>query len=209
MNSILNEILHEAGQMLLFPCLAMLVFFIVASIWQAGTVIIEYILEQRKVKEDIPTLLQKIHTVPEEELYGLIENTNLLKRHKEAILEVIKSKDMPKESLVTLAKTILNNEEKYLDKSIRPTDLIAKLGPMFGLLGTLIPLGPGIVALGQGDTELLSISMSTAFDTTIAGVISAAVCYVISKIRKCWYENYINSMEAILECMIQEVTTND
>lgn len=209
MNSILNEILHEAGQMLLFPCLAMLVFFIVASIWQAGTVIIEYILEQRKVKEDIPTLLQKIHTVPEEELYGLIENTNLLKRHKEAILEVIKSKDMPKESLVTLTKTILNNEEKYLDKSIRPTDLIAKLGPMFGLLGTLIPLGPGIVALGQGDTELLSISMSTAFDTTIAGVISAAVCYVISKIRKCWYENYINSMEAILECMIQEVTTND
>lgn len=53
--------------------------------------------------------------------------------------------------------------------------MIAKLGPMFGLLGTLIPLGPGIVALGQGDTVTLSESMNVAFDTTIAGVISAAV----------------------------------
>ena len=34
--------------------------------------------------------------------------------------------------------------------------MIAKLGPMFGLLGPLIPLGPGIVALGQGDTVTLS-----------------------------------------------------
>lgn len=58
--------------------------------------------------------------------------------------------------------------------------MIAKLGPMFGLLGTLIPLGPGIVALGQGDTVTLSESMNVAFDTTIAGVISAAVASVIS-----------------------------
>lgn len=39
---------------------------------------------------------------------------------------------------------------------------------MLGLLGTLIPLGPGIIALGQGDTQTLSTSLLTAFDTTIA-----------------------------------------
>lgn len=37
---------------------------------------------------------------------------------------------------------------------------VAKLGPMFGLLGTLIPLGPGIVALGRSDTAALSQSMA-------------------------------------------------
>ena len=62
--------------------------------------------------------------------------------------------------------------------------MIAKLGPMFGLLGTLIPLGPGIVALGQGDTATLAGSLGVAFDTTIVGVISAAVACVISNVRR-------------------------
>ena len=88
------------------------------------------------------------------------------------------------------------------------TDMIAKLGPMFGLLGTLIPLGPGIVALGQGDTVTLSESMNVAFDTTIAGVISAAVASVISHIRKRWYNDDMVSLETLMEAVLEEVTSD-
>ena len=83
--------------------------------------------------------------------------------------------------------------------------MVAKLGPMFGLMGTLIPLGPGIVALGQGDTASLAASLGLAFDTTIAGLISAAVCVVISHIRRKWYEDYMVSMESIMDCILEEV----
>ena len=62
-------------------------------------------------------------------------------------------------------------------------ELLARLAPMFGLLGTLIPLGPGIIALGQGDTQTLSPSLLTAFDTTIAGLSAAAVCLVVTSLR--------------------------
>ena len=85
--------------------------------------------------------------------------------------------------------------------------MIAKLGPMFGLLGTLIPLGPGIVALGQGDTVTLSESMNVAFDTTIAGVISAAAS-VISHIRKRWYNDDMVSLETLMEAVLEEVTSD-
>jgi biopolymer transport protein ExbB/TolQ len=78
-----------------------------------------------------------------------------------------------------------------------------KLGPMFGLLGTLIPLGPGIIALGRGDTYTLSSSLLTAFDTTIAGLIAAAVATVISTIRKRWYSRYVGLMEAVMECLLE------
>ena len=83
--------------------------------------------------------------------------------------------------------------------------MVAKLGPMFGLLGTLIPLGPGIVALGQGDTATLAGSLAVAFDTTISGLISAAICLVISNIRKRWYDSDLVSLEALMECVLEEV----
>ena len=75
---------------------------------------------------------------------------------------------------------------------------------MFGLMGTLIPLGPGLIALGQGDTKTLSSSLLIAIDTTVAGLISAAVSYIISSVRNRWYEEYMVNLETVMECILEE-----
>ena len=99
-------------------------------------------------------------------------------------------------------------EARY-EKVASITDMAAKLGPMLGLLGTLIPLGPGIMALSQGDTVTLSSSLSVAFNTTIAGVAVAAVCSIISNIRKRWYNDYMVTLEALMEAILEEVKVDD
>ena len=71
-------------------------------------------------------------------------------------------------------------------------------------MGTLIPLGPGLLALGQGDTKTLSDSLLIAFDTTVAGLISAAVAYIISAARKSWYEQYMVGLETVMETILEE-----
>lgn len=73
---------------------------------------------------------------------------------------------------------------------------------MAGLLGTLIPLGPGIIALSAGDTQTLSRSMLTAFDTTTVGLISAAVCLIIGYIRRPWYDAYMSDLQTLADCVI-------
>jgi biopolymer transport protein ExbB/TolQ len=73
---------------------------------------------------------------------------------------------------------------------------------MLGLLGTLIPLGPGLIAMGRGDTYTLSLSLLTAFDTTIAGLAAAAAAYVVSGIRRNWYENYMTLLETLMLCVL-------
>jgi len=73
---------------------------------------------------------------------------------------------------------------------------------MAGLLGTLIPLGPGIIALGQGDTLTLSQSMLTAFDTTIAGLIAAGICLVVHSFRTHWYRGYMSDLETLVDCVV-------
>jgi biopolymer transport protein ExbB/TolQ len=77
---------------------------------------------------------------------------------------------------------------------------------MAGLLGTLIPLGPGIIALGQGDTYTLSASLLTAFDTTIAGLAAAGVCLVVHSVRSRWYAAYMSDLETLADCVTELVS---
>ena len=46
--------------------------------------------------------------------------------------------------------------------------------------------------------------MLIAFDTTVAGLISAAICFIISGIRKSWYEQYVIGLETVLETVLEE-----
>lgn len=74
-------------------------------------------------------------------------------------------------------------------KTTNKTDIITRLGPILGLLGTLIPLGPGLAALGSGDIMVLAESLTIAFYTTVTGLACGAVTFLVSKFRKQWYES--------------------
>lgn len=74
---------------------------------------------------------------------------------------------------------------------------------MLGLMATLIPLGPGLIALGQGDTKTLADCLLTAFDATVTGLAAAAIAFAISRLRKRWYEGYLSSLEALMESLLE------
>jgi len=139
-----------------------------------------------------------------DELKILVEESGLLKRQKAALLKVIERKNLSDDTKDALARQIILQEQAYYEKVSKVTDVIARIATIFGLLGTLIPLGPGLIALGQGDTKTLAASLLIAFDTTIAGLISAALAYLISSIRKRWYEEYIVALETIMETILEQ-----
>jgi biopolymer transport protein ExbB/TolQ len=132
---------------------------------------------------------------------ALTQRKKLSKIRKELLKEVT---GVAQERRETLAVRLVRAERARSEGIVKVSDIIVKLGPMFGLLGTLIPLGPGIIALGRGDTFTLSQSLLTAFDTTVAGLISAAVAFVISSIRKRWYTKHIVALEAEMEDLLDE-----
>ena len=78
---------------------------------------------------------------------------------------------------------------------------------MLGLMGTLIPLGPGIVALGQGDTVTLAKSLNIAFDATVCGLVCAVLALIISKVRAGWYGEYIETLESLMTCVLDKAAS--
>ncbi len=89
----------------------------------------------------------------------------------------------------------VNEVEQTGRLRIERADLIARVGPMLGLMGTLIPLGPGIAALSQGDLHTLAAAVTTAFDTTVMGLLAGVFGFVIGRLRRRWYDRLLERLE--------------
>lgn len=87
--------------------------------------------------------------------------------------------------------------ERLAVKRIERSDFIARIAPMLGLMGTLIPLGPGLAALGEGELSILTTAMSVAFDTTVLGLLVGIFGFVMGRWRRRWYENTLEWMESV------------
>lgn len=102
-------------------------------------------------------------------------------------------------NITSVSKTVEENsqyqselEQKFqhhATKRLERVDLLARSGPVLGLMGTLIPLGPGLTALGTGNIDILATALTVAFDTTVIGLFVGLVAYIIGRIRRRWYEN--------------------
>ena len=80
-------------------------------------------------------------------------------------------------------------------RRLERADLLARIPPMLGLMATIIPLGPGLAALGKGDPAQLASAVTVAFDATVLGLVAGIAGLVIGKLRRRWYEETLDAME--------------
>ena len=199
-----NNILRAIISNLQTPVVMILLVLMVATVIVAGTFVFEFFVEHRKLKADIPKLIETMNRAKANELTDLIDKNKLLPRQKKALHQLIETDEMDGDTREIYASQLLFEEEEHYQKYLRWPQMISKLGPMFGLLGTLVPLGPGLMALGQGNTQALSQSLLTAFDTTAAGVVIAAIALVIAQMRKQWYRRYSQALESMMEVILDK-----
>src|SRR5262249_39926041 len=74
-----------------------------------------------------------------------------------------------------------------------------RVGPMLGLVGTLLPLGPALRGLASEDLSSLASNLEIAFTTTVFGLLIGGFAYAASGVRRKWYEQDISDLEYVLE----------
>lgn len=202
MSSVFHKILRSIASAMELPVVIGLILFIAFTLFSIGWWAVEYFRERRHMRVTLPALLDELRAA-ENGAAEIIEKSGLLRLQKDALLELTKHPEFDAAMRESLGANLLEREQSHYDGILKCTDLVSKLAPMLGLMGTLIPLGPGIMALGQGDTYTLSVSLLTAFDTTIAGLIAAAFCLVISTVRRRRYAGYMADLETLMDCVLE------
>ena len=204
----LSDLLHSLSMTMQNAVIVALLIILVIAVIMAGTLVAELFTERLHMTAKLPEVLNALQK-RERPIKDTINASGLLRRQKKAPLTVASQKELTPLKRESLASSLLFNERSHYDFRVKITDVIMRLAPLFGLLGTLIPLGPGIMALGRGDTLTLSLSMLTAFDTTIAGLLAAAVSTIVSAIRKRWYLKYMTGLESVMESLLEAMIEDE
>ena len=199
----LTSSLDVISQSLTIPVLIILLVIVIISIITLGGAISEYTSRRKVPVGTIRDLIYEINAADSvDALKNVISNAKIPKAQKKALLEIASSESLGKDSREALARKLFEFEEEKTLSKLQTTDIITRIGPTLGLMGTLIPMGPGLAALGAGDINTLASSLTVAFNTTIVGIGSGALCYVIGKIRSGWYERYLSDLDALMDAVL-------
>lgn len=169
----LQDTLYLVTSGLLIPCVAYLLFLLGKSLVAAGMQV--YRARHVGAIAKLGSWLNaqetsKVLTELPDEFSGL--------RCAEVMKDIFKSADKGYRSyLVTVY-------ESEIDQRLGKYTNMAKLGPVLGLVGTLIPMGPALQGLADGNIQQLAAQMQIAFTTTVVGLIIGAIGFVLYRVNK-------------------------
>ena len=89
----------------------------------------------------------------------------------------------------------LASYELAVQRRLDRTRILVRAGPAIGLMGTLIPLAPGLAALGAGDVALLAADLRDAFAATVVGLLVGTVAFALTLSRTRMYTEDLTALE--------------
>jgi biopolymer transport protein ExbB/TolQ len=80
----------------------------------------------------------------------------------------------------------LDELDLFAHKLLEPCRLASRVAPMLGLVGTMIPMGPALKSLADGNLAQVSGNLTVAFSVVIVALIAASITYWIANVSRRW-----------------------
>ena len=194
--ALLKTFIYLISSSLLYPVLFLLVIFIVWIIIYAGSFFAEWL---ERVKLTVFSAAELSSFLRKENNKKIVSHrvSSYLKR-----LRFLLSKSQFEEIEI---ENLLQDTNLIMWKSLDRIRMIIRFGPSLGLIGTLIPMGTGLAAMGQGDMAKLSSDLVIAFTTTVVGLAIGMTAYFFYTVRRRWVEEDIKNMELATEILANDI----
>lgn len=88
----------------------------------------------------------------------------------------------------------LNSLELFAFKKLENTSIVTRVSPMLGLVATMIPMGPALKSLSDGNIQGIAENLMIAFAAVILSLITSSITYWITMKRKGWYAEEITNI---------------
>lgn len=190
----ISDILFWISTGLLVPVIVLLILLFLRSLLLVGSFFGQY-LNIRRSGRALMTRLEGLTP----DTVGTLEG--MLPKGSRSISvrflnEILAHRDSPAH-----IRRILADFEIAADKDLSASRTLTKLGPMLGLMGTLIPMGPALVGLSTGDISSMAYNMQVAFATTVVGLFSSAVGFLTQQVKNRWYMQDMTNLEFVAELL--------
>ncbi len=194
----ISDILYWISTGLLVPVIVLLIFFFGRALLLIGGFFGQYMAIRRTA-----ALLDK-------ELDGLnSDNVATLSERlpkKNPSLVVTYMKRLLEADGAAMRQRLLADFEIGADKDLATSKTLGKMGPMLGLMGTLIPMGPALVGLSTGDIASMAYNMQVAFATTVVGLFAAAIGFITGQVKQRWFLKEMTDLEFVAALLNEKQT---
>lgn len=193
-----SNVLFWISNGLLVPVIVGLLYFFVNSILLLGIFFNQYLTHSKQTKllkktldslraDDMEKLKVEAGKLPQSNFTDFLRN----------IVEA------PSKAY---SNRLLADYEVRADAELGKYKLLTKFGPILGLMGTLIPMGPALAGLATGDVASMAYNMQIAFATTVVGLFVGAIGYVLLQIKQRWFVADLADLEFIADLKEQNTS---
>lgn len=194
----ISDILYWISTGLLVPVIVLLIFFFGRALLLIGGFFGQYMAIRRTAallgkeldglnRDNIATLSERLPK----------KNPSLVVTYMKRLLEA---------DGAAMRQRLLADFEIGADKDLATSKTLGKMGPMLGLMGTLIPMGPALVGLSTGDIASMAYNMQVAFATTVVGLFAAAIGFITGQVKQRWYLKEMTDLEFVAELLNEKRT---
>jgi hypothetical protein len=85
--------------------------------------------------------------------------------------------------------------ELQIMKRLEWLRIVSRTTPMLGLVATMIPMGPALLALGEGNAASVGNNLVVAFSAVILALVAASITFFVLTIRRRWLLEDLRSLE--------------
>lgn len=184
----ISNLLFWISNGLLVPVIVGLLYLFVRALLLLGGFYGEY-LERRKMEQAVN---EKLKGLTQEKVYGF---GRVLEAQKQTPF-VVAAYRLLADGMTALHRDRLIGEYEIEGNArLNIAKNLTKFGPILGLMGTLIPMGPALVGLSTGDIASMAYNMQVAFATTVIGLFSGAIGYVLLQVKQRWIDRDLLNLD--------------
>ncbi|WP_455593352.1 MotA/TolQ/ExbB proton channel family protein [Bacteroides sp.] len=192
--NIISDILYWISTGLLVPVIVLLIVLFVRALLLVGSFYGQYL----SIRKTEALLRNELNTLTPATVDNLADR--LPEKSSSLVIfyirQVLEAQNSPAQ-----IQRLLANFEIAADKDLAISKTLTKLGPILGLMGTLIPMGPALAGLASGDIASMAYNMQIAFATTVVGLVAGAVGFLTQQVKQRWYLQDMTNLEFLSELL--------
>ena len=193
MNAI-SDIMFWISTGLLVPVIVLLILLFFRSLLLVGSFFGQYV-SIRKTDKLIREQMKTLH------VNNVDHFAEKLPEKSNSLVVMFMKRILAEQQNKAQVQRLLANFEIAADKDLAISKTLTKLGPILGLMGTLIPMGPALVGLSTGDIASMAYNMQVAFATTVIGLVAGAIGFLTQQVKQRWYLQDMTNLECLVEVL--------
>lgn len=196
---VISKTLFWVSNSLLIPDIILLLVLFVRSLLLLGAFFNQYVVKRRNDRE-INYRIKNLTVDNIGELKAALpeKDNSLFTRYLRDLLS-----NPPGEAY---SDYMISKFENDAQKDTATSKLLSKMGPILGLVGTLIAMSPALVGLSTGDISGMAYNMQVVFATTVVGLVISSVGIITLQFKNRWYDKDVNNLDYVSRVLLTSVS---